>query len=84
MKKKDVEKYGFVINSEVVSGGEVSGEHNKILKVLISPEVRNYKKDIILISDIPPGKSTGMHTHDADGIIYVASSTGYNECCGKK
>lgn len=84
MKKEDVKKHGLVIDDDEVEGAEVPGDHNRILKVLMSPEVGNYDEGTILLSDIQPGKSTGMHTHDADEIMYVASGYGYNECGGKK
>lgn len=84
MKKEDVERCGLVVDDDEVEGAEVLGDHNRILKVLMSPEVGNYEEATILISDIQPGKSTGMHTHDSDEIMYVASGHGYNECGGKK
>ena len=84
MKKEDVRKHGFVISDDEVDGAEVPGDHNRILKVLLSPEVGNYDDATILISDIQPGKNTGMHTHNADEIMYVASGYGHNECGGVK
>lgn len=84
MKKEEVENHGLVVDDDEIEGAEVAGDHNRILKVLLSPEVGNYEKATILISDIQPGKSTGMHTHEGDEIMYVASGHGYNECGGVK
>ena len=43
----------------------------RFLKIIASPEVSGYEKATVLFSHIPPGSSTGMHTHaDSDEIIY--------------
>jgi len=43
----------------------------RFLKIIMSPEVNNYEEATILFSHIPPGSSTGMHTHTSDEIMYV-------------
>ncbi|MFC1903458.1 cupin domain-containing protein [Chloroflexota bacterium] len=43
----------------------------RYLKLIMCPETTGYEKATILFSHIPPGGSTGMHTHpDSDEIIY--------------
>jgi quercetin dioxygenase-like cupin family protein len=43
----------------------------RFLKVIMSPEVNGYKPATILFSLIPPGSTTGKHTHDSDEIMCV-------------
>jgi len=80
--KKEVLDSGLVLNVENVPGSKVPGENERILKVLMSPHAGNYEKATVLISDISPRKSTGMHTHDSDEIMYVAAGEGTTECGG--
>ena len=43
----------------------------RYLKMIASPEVTGYEKASVLFSHIPPGSTTGLHTHpDSDEIIY--------------
>ncbi|MFW6176496.1 MAG: cupin domain-containing protein [Thermoplasmatota archaeon] len=84
MNKKNIGKFGFTISDNEVLGAEVEGEHNRLLKVFLSPEVGNYEDATVLISDIQPGKSTGMHTHESNEIMFVAEGQGYKVCGGKK
>ena len=37
----------------------------------MSPEVNNYNEATVLFSHIPPGSSTGRHSHTSDEIMYV-------------
>ena len=44
----------------------------RYLKIIMSPEVNDYKDATILFSHIPPGSTTGMHTHPtSDEIMYI-------------
>lgn len=43
----------------------------RFLKIIMSPEVNGYKEATVLFSHIPPGSSTGKHTHTSDEIMYV-------------
>ena len=43
----------------------------RFLKVIMCPELNGYKEATILFSHIPPGSTTGMHTHPGDEIMYV-------------
>jgi quercetin dioxygenase-like cupin family protein len=37
----------------------------------MSPELNGYKDATIIFSHIPPGSTTGRHTHASDEIMYV-------------
>ena len=43
----------------------------RFLKIILSPEIGEYEKATVLFSHIPPGSTTGKHTHDSDEIMYV-------------
>lgn len=45
--------------------------NTRFLKIIMSPEVNSYDKATVLFSHIPPGSTTGMHTHETDEIMYV-------------
>lgn len=49
----------------------------RFLKMILSPEVGDYKDATVLFSHIPPGSATGKHTHTSDEIMHV---TGRGEC----
>ncbi|MBA7628920.1 hypothetical protein ES703_36417 [subsurface metagenome] len=84
MKKGEIEKFGLVVDVGKLPGSKVLGENERLLKVVMSPQVGNYDKATVLISEIDPGKSTGMHTHEVDEIMYVASGEGITICGGKE
>jgi len=84
MKKEEIEKFGLVVDVEKLSGSKVLGENERLLKVVMSPQVGNYDKATVLTSDISPRKGTGMHTHDVDEIMYVVSGEGITICGGKE
>lgn len=42
--------------------------NTRYLKIIMSPEVTGYERATILFSHIPPGSSTGVHTHPVDEI----------------
>jgi quercetin dioxygenase-like cupin family protein len=43
----------------------------RFLKIIISPEISGYNEATVLFSHIPPGSTTGKHTHQSDEIMYV-------------
>lgn len=67
----------MVINIPKAKGVEVPEPHNRVLKTLMSPELGNAEEHTVLISIIKPSYSTGLHEHNADEFMYVA--TGYGE-----
>lgn len=45
--------------------------NERFIKIIESPETTGYRNATILFSHIPPGGTTGMHTHDYnDEIMY--------------
>lgn len=45
--------------------------NERFIKIIESPETTGYQQATILFSHIPPGGTTGMHTHpDNDEIMY--------------
>lgn len=83
MELDDVKRSGFVVNIEDVQGARVRGENERVLKVLMSPEVGNYEEGTILTSHIESGKHTGEHTHESNEIMYVVEGEGKSVCGGK-
>ncbi|MCK8827424.1 cupin domain-containing protein [Natroniella acetigena] len=67
----------MVIKVKDVPGVRVPEPNNRILKTLMCPELGNCDDHTILISIIERNSSTGLHTHEADEYMYVA--TGYGE-----
>jgi len=59
-----------------VKGYKVPPPTERTLKMLFSPELGNTDKVTVLASLIPPGGTTGLHSHDVDEIIYIASGRG--------
>lgn len=45
--------------------------NDRFLKIILSPEIGGYKEATVLFSHIPPGSTTGRHTHTSDEIMYV-------------
>jgi quercetin dioxygenase-like cupin family protein len=43
----------------------------RYIKMIIAPEVNGYEHATVLFSHIPPGGSTGRHTHTVDEIMHV-------------
>jgi len=48
----------------------------RFLKIIMSPEVNGYKEATVLFSHIPPGSSSGRHSHTSDEIMYIATGRG--------
>jgi len=58
-----------------VPGVTVPKPNERVLKVLFSPNVGN-KELTLLVSLIYPHSTTGLHTHDVDEYMYIASGHG--------
>lgn len=50
---------------------EADPPNTRFLKIIASPEINSCDKATVLFSHIPPGSTTGMHTHASDEIMYV-------------
>ncbi|MDD5698530.1 MAG: cupin domain-containing protein [Victivallaceae bacterium] len=59
-----------------VPGVKAPRPNERMLKVLMSPELGDTNDLTILISIIPPGSTTGLHTHHGDEYMYVVSGRG--------
>jgi len=57
-------------------GVTVPPPNERVLKVILSPEVTGTKDLTLLISIIKPYSTTGVHTHNQDEIMYVATGMG--------
>ena len=66
----------MIIKIWEVPGAKVPPPTERTLKVIMSPELGNAENVTVLISLIPPGGTTGLHTHDVDEYMYVASGRG--------
>ncbi len=67
-----------------VPGYKVPPPNERLLKILMSPELGNTDKATVLVSMIPPGGTTGLHTHEVDEFMYVASGRGTQTIEGKQ
>jgi len=65
-----------VINGMKVPGFKVPPPHERVLKVILSPEIGNVDNLTFLFSLINPGNSTGLHTHESDEVMYIAEGKG--------
>lgn len=61
----------FVYDGWAFPSVKADPPYTRCLKIIMSPEVSGYKEATILFSHIPPGSSTGVHTHGSDEIMYV-------------
>ncbi|MBS7609184.1 cupin domain-containing protein [Candidatus Bathyarchaeota archaeon] len=74
----------------VVRGWEVQGvkvpmPFERVLKILVSPEVGNSEHTTILFSIISPGSTTGLHRHEeSEECMYVVSGRGCYKVAGKE
>lgn len=59
-----------------VPGFRVPQPNERTLKVLASPEVTETGNVTLLVSLIPPGSTTGPHTHDVYEFMYMVSGRG--------
>jgi mannose-6-phosphate isomerase-like protein (cupin superfamily) len=67
-----------------VDGVKVPPPNERILKVVLSPEIGNITECTVLLSLISPRNSTGTHTHVSDEIMYVASGRGVGRVADEK
>lgn len=44
--------------------------NERYLKMIASPQVTGYDKATVVFSHIPPGSTTGLHSHPSDEIMY--------------
>ena len=74
---------GFVVDSMSIPGVKVPAPNERVLKIVMSPELGNHKEITLLLSIINPHSKTGLHTHDSDEIMYVATGEGESTMDGK-
>ena len=67
---------GFVYNGWEFPAVKLDSPDTRFMKMIISPEVNNYNEATIFLAYIPPGSSTGRHTHPGDEIIYIVGGHG--------
>ncbi len=67
---------GFVCNGWELPSVKLDSPNERYMKVVMSPEVTGYNAATILFAYIPPGSSTGRHTHPGDEIIHVVGGHG--------
>jgi mannose-6-phosphate isomerase-like protein (cupin superfamily) len=61
----------WVYNGWEFPAAKAEPPRERFLKIISSPETTGYEKASILFSLIPPGSSSGMHTHPkSDEIMY--------------
>lgn len=66
----------YFIDAMAVSGFKVPSPHERVLKVIVSPELGGSEDLTVLLSIIRPNNTTGMHTHDSTEIMYVVNGRG--------
>ena len=66
----------MVIKDSEITGVKVPMPNERVLKVLMCPELGNTKDATVLVSIISPGSTTGLHTHDVDEYMYVVTGRG--------
>ena len=59
-----------------IPGTKASPPYERLLTVIMSPEVTDTKQLTLLTSIIPPGSTTGPHKHEVDEFMYVATGRG--------
>jgi len=67
-----------------VPGVKVPAPNERVLKVLMSPEVTNTPRLTILVSIISPHSTTGLHTHEVDEFMYIVTGKGESTIAGEK
>ncbi len=75
--------HGFVIDCMSIPGAKVPAPNERVLKIIMSPELENHKEITLLLSIISPHGMTGLHTHESDEIMYVATGEGESAMEGK-
>jgi mannose-6-phosphate isomerase-like protein (cupin superfamily) len=59
-----------------VPGFKVPPPNERVLKVVLSPEVAGPGNFTLLVAIIYPYSTTGLHAHEGDEVMYVASGSG--------
>lgn len=68
----------FVYNGWEIPAVKAEPPRERYLKLIACPETTGYEKATVLFSHIPPGSTSGMHTHqECDEIMYCV---GRGEC----
>ena len=67
---------GFVYNGGEFPSIKSDSPNARSMKIIVSPEVNGYNEATVLFAYIPPGSSTGRHTHPGDEIIYIIGGRG--------
>ncbi len=66
-----------VVKAWKVPGVKVPPPCERVLKVVVSPEVTGAKDVTILFSIISPGSTTGLHRHDgSEEYMYIVTGRG--------
>lgn len=66
----------MIINSFEVPGVRVPEPNNRIIKTLMSPELKNCNDHTILVSIIERNSSTGLHIHGSHEYMFVVCGRG--------
>ncbi len=67
---------GFVCDGGEFPSVKVDPPNTRSMKMIMSPEVNSYNEATVFLAYIPPGSSTGRHTHPGDEIIYIVGGRG--------
>jgi quercetin dioxygenase-like cupin family protein len=67
-----------------IKGVRAPKPHERVLKIIMSPETTGTKELTLLVSIIPPNSTTGNHTHDGCEIMYLAHGRGEFVLEGRK
>lgn len=59
-----------------VKGVRVPKPNERVLKIVMSPEITGTRELTLLASIIPSKSTTGSHIHDSDEVIYIAHGRG--------
>lgn len=74
----------MIIKGWDVEGYKVAPPTERVLKVLMSPEVTDTSQLTALLSIITPGSTTGLHMHETDEFMYVVTGRGEAIIAGRK
>lgn len=68
----------YIIEGMKVTGIKVPPPNERVLKIILSPELENSDKFTLLFSIKSPGNATGIHygKHESDEVMYVATGRG--------
>ena len=74
----------YLFDGMNVPGIKVSAPNERILKILLSPELGNTEKFTALFSILSPENTIDSHTHESDELMYVISGRGEAICGDEK